>query len=288
MTRPSLTILSWALVVGWVAGVPGSAAAQDRAIRDVRVPESVVVGPDGRIFATEVGEYEKYFDGAVVILEGNRKRPFVSGLNDPHGIDAFGDHLYVADNRGQIWKIDLKGNVERFVDATQFPRRIMNFNDIEIDDQGNVYVSDSGDWDGGGGAIYRISQDGTITTVLTNEEDLKLVGPNGLLMEGPNAILVVDYVTGRLFRLDLNTKAFTKVNEGFGYADGLARDRQGRLYVSDFGGRLFVLDKPDGEKKEIAVKGMQSAADITISADGRHVIVPDWEGNQVLFVPVPR
>ncbi len=265
-----------------------SAWAAQRAVKGARVPESIAVGPDGRIYVTEVGEYEKYFDGAVSVVDGDRIRPFVKGLNDPHGMDVWGDHLYVADNRGQIWKIDMQGNVERFADATQFPRRVMNFNDIEIDGQGNVYVSDSGDWDGRGGAIYKISQDGKITTVLSDEDDYKLVGPNGLLLEGSGSMLVIDYVTGRLLRLNLSTKELTKVNEGFGYADGLAWGPDGRLYASDFGGRLFVLDKPDGEKKEIPVKGMVSAADITVSKDGRFVIVPDWEGNQVIFVPVPR
>lgn len=286
MSRRLLWVLP-AILLGWLA-VPQGLAAQVRVIKGARIPESITIGPDGRIYVTEVGEYEKYFDGAVSVVDGNKIRPFVKGLNDPHGIDAWRDHLYVADNRGQIWRIDMKGNVERFVDATQFPRRIMNFNDIEIDDQGNVYVSDSGDWDGRGGAVYRISQDRTITAVLTDEDDYKLVGPNGLLLEGSNQMLVVDYVTGRLFRLDLKTKGFTKVNEGFGYADGLARDARGRLYVSDFGGKLYVLDKPDGKAQEIGVKGMVSAADITISPDGRNVVVPDWEGNQVIFVPLPK
>ena len=39
----------------------------------------------------------------------------------------------VSDNMGMVWRIDAKGTVERFVDATDFPRKITNFNDIEID-----------------------------------------------------------------------------------------------------------------------------------------------------------
>ena len=73
------------------------------------------------------------------------------------------DHLFVSDNMGMVWRIDAQGNAERFVDATDFPRKITNFNDIEIDSAGNIYLSDSGDWEGGGGVIFRITQDKKIT-----------------------------------------------------------------------------------------------------------------------------
>lgn len=288
MGRKCCLLLPTVLLMGLMAVASPRSLAAQRVVKPLRSPESIAVGPDGRIYASEVGDYEKYGDGAIVVIEGDRARPFATGLNDPHGLDSYGNYLYSSDNRGQIWRIDMQGKVERFVDATQFPRRIMNFNDIEIDGKGNIYISDSGDWDGRGGAIYRISQDKQITTVLTDEDDYKLVAPNGLLMEGSDKMLVIDWLSGRLLRLDLNTKTLTKVNEGFGYADGLARDRRGRLYASDFNGRLFWLDKPDGEKHPIEVKDMKSAADITVSPDGQWVIVPDWNGNQVIFVPVPK
>ena len=66
------------------------------------------------------------------------------------------------------------------------------------------------------------------------------MSPNGLLMEGPDRLLVVDYTTGILFRIDLKamlpmaggvpvqpaSKTMEKVAGGFGAADGLARDAQ--------------------------------------------------------------
>ena len=61
-----------------------------------------------------------------------------------------------------------RGWVERFVDATDFPRKVTNFNDLEIDGDGNLYISDSGDWEGGGGVIFRITQDKKITAVISH------------------------------------------------------------------------------------------------------------------------
>ncbi len=179
----------------------GTAAAQQPAITEgLHQPESIAIGAGGRIYISETGEYEKANDGYISVLEGGTTRPFASGLDDPHGIKWYRDHLFVADNMGMVWRIDTKGNAERFVDATDFPRKITNFNDLEIDGAGNLYISDSGDWEGRGGAIYRITQQKKISAVITDEDDWKLVSPNGLLMDGPNRLLVVDYTTGNLFR----------------------------------------------------------------------------------------
>jgi sugar lactone lactonase YvrE len=282
----SLPAILW---MAWGA-VPGALTAQVKVVGGLKAPESVGIGPDGRVYVSETGVYEKFGDGMIMVIDGDRAKPFATGLNDPHGIKWWRDHLFVADNGGQVWRIDRKGNVERLVDATDFPRKVTNFNDIELDDQGNIYISDSGDWEGRGGVIFKITQQGKVTTVLSDDEEWKLVSPNGLLMEGQDKILEVDYTTGNLFRLDLKSKDYEKINGGFGAADGLTRDARGRLYVSDYSGhKVFILDSPDAKnRQEVEVSGAKSAADIGISPDGRFIIVPDMDGGQVLFVLVPK
>lgn len=125
-------------------------AQEPQIITGLKQPESITVGPRGVIYVSETGEYEKANDGYISILESGKLRRFATGLDDPHGIKWWRDHLFVSDNMGMIWRIDAQGNVERFVDATDFPRKITNFNDIEIDSAGNIYISDSGDWEGRG------------------------------------------------------------------------------------------------------------------------------------------
>jgi hypothetical protein len=182
-------------------------AQEPQIITGLKQPESVGIGPGGKVYVSETGEYEKANDGYISILEGGKLRKFATGLDDPHGIKWFKDHLFVSDNMGMVWRIDSQGAVERFVDVTDFPRKITNFNDIEIDPDGNLYISDSGDWEGRGGAIYRVTQDKRITPVITDEDDWRLLSPNGLLMDGPDKLLVVDYTTGNLSRIDLKRRS---------------------------------------------------------------------------------
>jgi len=296
------------LVALAVAGAPVPLPAQEpRIITGLKQPESVAIGPQGRIYVSETGEYEQANDGYISLVEAGKLRRFATGLDDPHGIKWWGDHLFVADNMGMVWRIDAQGSVERWVDATDFPRKITNFNDLEIDPAGNIYISDSGDWEGGGGAIFRITQEKKIAVVLTDDDDPRLVSPNGLLMEGRDKLLVVDYTTGNLFRIDLKamlpvigdapvqaaSKTMEKVAGGFGAADGLVRDAGGRLIVTDYAGhRVFILAKPDAQPAEkprdIEVSGIESAADLAISPDGRSLLIPDMGGGRLATLPLPR
>jgi hypothetical protein len=264
---------------------------QPQIMTGLKQPESVAVGPGGKVYVSETGEYEKANDGYISVLDGGKLRRFASGLDDPHGIKWYRDHLFVSDNMGIVWRIDSQGIPERFVDATDFPRKITNFNDLEIDPSGNLYLSDSGDWEGRGGVIYRIGQDKKISVVLTDEDDWRLLSPNGLLMDGPGKLLVVDYTTGILFRIDLKggVKTMEKVAAGFGAADGLVRDAKGRLILTNYAGhKVYVLTTPDAKPQEIEVGGIESAADLAISPDGNSLLIPDMGGGKLAIVPMPR
>jgi gluconolactonase len=276
-----------------VASAMPLVAQEPQIITGLKQPESIAIGPGGKIYVSETGEYEKANDGYISVLEGGKLRKFATGLDDPHGIKWFRDRLFVSDNMGMVWRIDPQGNVERFVDATDFPRKITNFNDIEIDTDGNLYISDSGDWEGGGGVIFQITQDKKITPVITYEDDVRLVSPNGLLMDGAGKLLEVDYTTGILFRVDLKEKSMEKVAGGFGASDGLVRDARGRLVITDYAGhRLFVLTKPDAKPpekpQEIVVSSIESSADLAISPDGKSLIIPDMGGGKLAILPMPK
>jgi len=268
-------------------------AQEPQIITGLKQPESIAIGPGGKVYVSETGEYEKANDGYISVLEGGKLRKFATGLDDPHGIKWFKDHLFVSDNMGFVWRIDTQDDVEHFVDATDFPRKITNFNDIEIDPEGNLYISDSGDWEGGGGVIFRITQDKKITPVITYEDDVRLVSPNGLLMDGTDKLLEVDYTTGILFRVDLKGKSMEKVAGGFGASDGLVRDVRGRLIITDYAGhRVFVLAKPDAKPaekpQEITVSGIESSADLAISPDGKSLLIPDMGGGKLATLPMPK
>jgi gluconolactonase len=279
------------LLLGLAAVLTGAPlmGQQPQIITGLKQPESVAIGPGGKVYISETGEYEKANDGYISILEGGKLRKFATGLDDPHGIKWYKDHLFVSDNMGMVWRIDAQGTPERFVDATDFPIKTTNFNDLEIDSEGNLYISDSGDWEGGGGVIFRIGQDKKIETIITDDDDTRLVSPNGLLMDGPGKLLEVDYTTGILFRVDLKAKSMEKVAAGFGASDGLVRDSRGRLIITNYAGhKVYVLTTPDAKPQEIEVTGVESSADLAVSPDGKSLIIPDMGGGKLAILPMPK
>lgn len=264
-------------------GEENAAGSQDK-VTGLAMPESVIVHPDGRQFVTEIGEFGKDGDGIVTqINPDGSQTTLADGMDDPKGIDLFDNALYVADiNR--VLKVTLDGETEVIAKADDFPGTAQFLNDVEIDGQGNVYVSDSGNDDGKNAGIYKITPDGDITEVMGTDTGINR--PNGLLNDGANRLLVADFGTGDLFTLDTNSGQAEKVNSGFGGADGLVRDTQGFLYVSDWNnGKLWQLIEPKATPQLIR-DDFKAAADITLSADGQSVLVPDMKAGELVAVPL--
>lgn len=264
-------------------GEANAAGSQDK-VTGLAMPESVIVHPDGRQFVTEIGEFGKAGDGMVTqINPDGSQATLADGMDDPKGIDLFDNALYVADiNR--VLKVTLDGETEVIAEADDFPGTAQFLNDVEIDGQGNVYVSDSGNDDGINAGIYKITPDGAITEVMGTDTGINR--PNGLLNDGAQRLLVADFGTGDLFTLDTNSGQAEKVNSGFGGADGLVRDAQGFLYVSDWNnGKLWQLIEPKATPQLIR-DDFKAAADITLSADGQSVLVPDMKAGELVTVPL--
>src|SRR5207253_10031368 len=135
-------------------------------------------------------------------------------------------------------------------------------NDVAADpESGMIYVSDSGDLQGGGGAVYRITPNGLVTTVVNEKILPGLHTPNGLAMDGASHLLLADYGTGALYRIKLADGSSEPIAAGLGGADGLAWDHFGRLFVTDWkGGQLFVIPRP-GERPVLVGKEFQAPAD---------------------------
>lgn len=264
-------------------GEENAAGSQDT-VTGLAMPESVIVHPDGRQFVTEIGEFGKDGDGIITQINPDGSRTTLAdGMDDPKGIDLFDNALYVADiNR--VLKVSLDGTTEVIAEADDFPGTAQFLNDVEIDGQGNVYVSDSGNDDGKHAGIYKITPDGDITEVMGTDTGINR--PNGLLNDGANRLLVADFGTGDLFTLDTNSGQAEKVNSGFGGADGLVRDTQGFLYVSDWNnGKLWQLIEPKATP-QLLRDDFKAAADITLSADGQSILVPDMKAGELVTVPL--
>lgn len=271
----------WASAIALLAAIPAQ-AGEPHVVGGLKMPESVVVGADGMLYVSEIGEFGKDGDGQVSVIGSDGKpKVLATGMDDPKGLALSRGTLYVAD-KTRILKVGKNGKWKVFVDAAAFPAKPQFLNDLTFDRSGNLYVSDSGDLKGKGGAVYLVAPDGKVK-VLVNDEDKRVLAPNGLLPDGDGNLLMVDFLSGILYRITLKTGGMAQVAEGFGGGDGIVRDRKGRLWISDWkNGRVFILKK-DGELKLVKA-GFQAAADIGLSADGKYILVPDMKAGELVWM----
>lgn len=276
------------LVLATLFAVPVAQAAAGKTVDGLESPESAVVGKDGRIYVSEINGFDVDGDGRISVIDTDGKvRIFASGMDDPKGLAMIGEDLYVAD-KTRVLKVTPDGKWQVFAAANAFPATPQFLNDLEADQRGNLYVSDSGDISGQtgkSGAIYRIDSSGKVSTVVDGSNPL-VKAPNGLLMDGADTLLEVDFMTGTLYSIELDSGKMKKLAAGFGGGDGLVRGKGGMLYVSDWkGGKVYSVDKHG--KVELLRDGFKAAADIAGSGDGKALLVPDMKAGELVWLPLP-
>ena len=258
--------------------------SNSQTISGLVMPESAIAAPDGRVFITEIGEFGKAGDGKVTVIDKDgQKSTLATGLNDPKGIDLWNNELYIADV-DHVVKVDMDGKVNVIADKKALPGKPVFLNDVEIDGNGTIYVSDSGTDEGENAGIYQITQAGKVSEILNANSAIKR--PNGLLMDGNDTLLVADFGTGDLYRTSISSGKTEALNKGFGGADGLVRDSKGYLYVSDWqNGKVWQLVEPKATPQLIS-EDFVSAADIALSADGQSILVPDMKAGKLISLPI--
>jgi gluconolactonase len=176
--------------------------------------------------------------------------------------------------------------VQVFVAATTFPETPQFLNDLEADIAGNLYVSDSGDLKGNGGAIYKIDAQAKVTLVMNAKQSPQLLSPNGLLMDDTGDVLtVVDFVSGDMYSINMQTHVLTNLASGFGGGDGLVHHSSGKMFVSDWkNGRVFSINLA-GDVTQIK-DGYQAAADIALTKDEKYLMVPDMKAGELDFIAI--
>jgi glucose/arabinose dehydrogenase/sugar lactone lactonase YvrE len=254
-------------------------------VTGLKNPESVAIGFGGKIFVTTIGEFDKDGDGAVMVIEDGKVKPFAEGLDDPKGMVFFQKWLFVADKK-RVLKIDEKGQVDIFAPANAFPIEPLFLNDVAIDpESGTLFVSDSGNLKGKGGAVYRITPKGLVTLIADAMTIPSMNTPNGLALDGATHLLLADFGTGELHRINLGDRKAEKLADGLGSTDGLVWDQFGRLFITDYkGGKLYVIPRP-GAKPVLVAEGFKAAADCCLDASGLNILVPDMTAGTVTAIP---
>jgi gluconolactonase len=279
-----------ALLLSVFIPVAQAAPLSTQKISGLKMPESVVQATDGRVFVSEINGFGVDGDGQISVIEAGQVKLFAKGLDDPKGLAIIGQTLYVADNK-RILKLALsgpkQGQAEVFAAATAFPVTPLFLNDLEADLAGNLYVSDSGDLKGKGGAVYQINAQGQVRLLINGQQDNRILAPNGLLMDDTGDVLmVVDFASGILYSYNLATKQLLDIAEGFGGGDGVVHHANGSMFVSDWkNGKVFRLDM-NGEVTPLAAT-YQSAADIALTKDEKILMVPDMKAGELDFIVLP-
>ena len=206
-------------------------------------------------FITKIG-----LAGSILTLD------WLTGLNAPKGMGIFGDTLYVTDiDRVLGIQITTGAIIETWnVQGAQF------LNDIAIDSHGTVFISDM--------------KTQTIHSITTGQLDTFLVlnytRPNGLLMRGQT--LLVGTAQG-IVSIDTLDKSIALEIEHQGGIDGLKPVGEGRFIVSDWKGKIQIIEKNKPAVMLLDTSEQKiNAADFEYIPDKNLLMVPTFFSNAVV------
>jgi sugar lactone lactonase YvrE len=275
----------WLIPLAIFAGE--TSAEEPFTVGGLKSPVSARVGSRGRVFVTQMGIVGKGGDGSVAVVDRQgRVTPFVTGLDDPRGMVAVGDFLFIAD-RTKLWRVGPNGRLDLFAGPDAFPRKPVALNDVAADGYGNLYVTDAGDGVGGLGAVFFVDRRGKIVQVLDGELTMPPVtSPGGVLVQDESHLIVTDRVEGYVFSYDLGTRCAQRIGLAVPGAEGLAIDRQGRLFIADSRrGGIYFYDNVFVVPTQVTDR-FRSAADIAFAADGQTMLVPDTAAGTLTWFPI--
>lgn len=236
----------------------------------LKVPESVLYYKKGNIlYVSNIDGKpdEKDSKGSIakVSLDGKQvNNNWVTGLSAPKGLAIYKKTLYTADVN-EVVAIDLK--------TAAIKQRIpvagaIFLNDITVDKNGVIYVSDSRS-----GKVHRI-QDGVVST------HLEITGPNGLLFVNNDLYMLA---RGTLWKVSGDKKMVKIAEEMDPSTDGIELTKSGDFIVSSWAGFVYYV-KPDGTKHQLLDTRSQklNTADIGFDPRTNRVYVPTFWGNKVV------
>jgi glucose/arabinose dehydrogenase len=249
-------------------------------VTGLKNPQSVAIGQDGRIYVTTEGDLREDGEGAVIVVEEGKAKPFAAGLDVPEGIVAFNDMLFVAD-KTRVWRVDKKGKAVVFAAAGAFPTPPIYLSAIAVDEMGTLYVADRG-YPKGTGAIFRIYQNGKAGLVTRSSPDS--VPPTALAMDGMSYLLS-NIESGNLSRLRLADKSIENLTKDPKSLNALTWDKFGRLYISDYEGRVYAIPRP-GTKPILLASGFRMPRGLCMDPTGKSLLVVDSNAGTLTALPI--
>jgi gluconolactonase len=206
-------------------------------------PEGVACGPNGELYAGgEAGQiYRVSLDGSFDQI--GTTGGFVLGLC----LDA-NQNVYACDlAQHAVYKVTPDGEAQLYSSGTS-ERAMVSPNYPVFDANGNLYVSDSGDWKAHNGCIHVIRPDGT-TEIFTSELN---AFPNGLALHPSGKYLyAVVSQTASVARVEITADGKagsieTMAEMPRNVPDGIAFDADENLYIACYTPDVIYRLTPEG------------------------------------------
>jgi glucose/arabinose dehydrogenase len=258
-----------AFALALLAGGADSPTAQVINLKPVlKNPSAIVTGNDGRIYVAEKGTDGVEGSGSVFVIEAGRPKPYAKGLDNPRGMVAFQNALFIAD-RQQIRRIDRQGKVTVYAPASKFDQPPKNLTHLAVDEGGKIYAADQS------GVVYQVERPergGKAKVVIDAAKTPQLKQPGNLVLDGQSFLIVRDLQSNNLLRVNLSNGTATLVAEGLGSGQGLAWDYFGRLFVAGgVNSKLSVI--PRTGQKPVAIPAATHETDDLCLAPGADKIL---------------
>lgn len=241
----------------------------------LRTPESALFDPQRNvIYVSNMNSTSDRNDGDGFIsrldAEGNIEDLYwVTGLNNPAGMALHNNVLYVADADEVVAIATQSGSVLGKYKA----EKAKFLNDVAVDDNGTVYVTDSEQR-----RIYQM-RNGRISTWI---ENTKRENPNGIFIEG-DRMMVAFFNSGHVRLVDPGTKDFTDWTDGIKSADGIARLEDGNYLISSWDGEVYYVNQEGRKWRVLDTKSKNvNAADISYARQPGLLLVPTFRDNRVV------
>ncbi|NNC38289.1 MAG: hypothetical protein HKO02_12590 [Hyphomonadaceae bacterium] len=233
-------------------------------------PETIIHDTQtNQLIVSNICGFKRNGEGYLSILnmDGTLKTTrWIDGFNAPAGMAILGRSLYVTDlDRVQLINIDTGKVTDKlgpFSDAKAF-------NDLAVDSDGTVYVSDS--------ARHKVIKiKGGVAAAYPNDE-ASFPFANGLHLDRNTLYVGSD----KIYSIDLKTSKINNIrHDGLSDIDGIEPDGRGGLTVSIVGGDVWHL--PKSGQPEIWTAANLSSTNHAYLPDANLVLVPTGYDNTII------